>query len=123
MQSHPSHPRLARLISKCQKSASALFQKLNDVTLDIQVLELPQRGRGGRHSHPFPQTAGEPSSTCVAVPCGLAESISTPWIRDAFAALDTQLADAPETLFAAICSRDSSIVCYKISKGIIRPQV
>ena len=44
-------------------------------------------------------------------------------IRDAFAALDNQLADAPETLFVAICSEDSSIVYYKITKGITKPQV
>jgi DNA-binding transcriptional regulator PaaX len=44
-------------------------------------------------------------------------------IRDAFAVLDNQLADAPETLFVAICSDDSSIVYYKISKGIMKPQV
>ena len=44
-------------------------------------------------------------------------------IRDAFAALDNQLADPPETLFVAICSEDSSIVYYKISKGIMKPQV
>ena len=88
------------------------------------------------------QTAGEPTSTCIVVPCELAESLSTSWcvqtslwrglpsthfdshrIRDAFDALDSQLADAPETLFVAICSEDSSIVYYKISKGIIKPQV
>ncbi|KAF8445596.1 tRNA intron endonuclease [Boletus edulis BED1] len=128
MQSHPSHPRLAGLINKYPKSASALFQTFNDVTLahkwtDIQVLELPQCGRGAIKGLRPSLTAGEPSSTCVVVPCGLAESISTSWIRDAFAALDTQLADAPETLFVAICSGDSSIVYYKISKGIIKPQV
>lgn len=44
-------------------------------------------------------------------------------IRDAFDALDNQLADAPEALFVAICSEDSSTVYYKISKGMIKPEV
>lgn len=44
-------------------------------------------------------------------------------IRDAFDAVDNQLADAPEGLYVAICSEDSSIVYYKISKGIMKPQV
>ncbi|KAI9570259.1 tRNA intron endonuclease [Boletus coccyginus] len=128
MQSHPSYSRLAELMSSYPKSAGALFQTFNDVTLaqkwaDIEVLELPKCGRAAIKGFRPSLTAGEPPSTCVVVPCGLAESLSTSWIRDAFAALDTQLADAPETLFVAICSDDSSIVYYKISKGIRKPQV
>ncbi|KAG8219514.1 tRNA intron endonuclease [Butyriboletus roseoflavus] len=128
MQSHSSHPRLSELIKKYSKSASALFQTFNDVTLvqkwtDIQVLELLKCGRGAIKGIRPSLTAGEPPSTCVVVPCGLTESLSTSWIRDAFDALDNQLADAPETLFVAICSEDSSIVYYKISKGITKPQV
>ncbi|KAH0838025.1 tRNA intron endonuclease [Lanmaoa asiatica] len=126
MQSHPSQPRLAELIKKYPKSAGALFQTFNDVTLaqkwtDIEVLELPKCGRGAIKG--LRPSLGESPSTCIVVPCGLAESLSTSWIRDAFAALDNQLADAPETLFVAICSEDSSIVYYKISKGILKPQV
>ncbi|KAF8560040.1 hypothetical protein OG21DRAFT_1473543 [Imleria badia] len=128
MESHSFHPRLAELISKYPKSAGALFQTFNDVTLaqkwtDIQVLELSKCGRGAIKGLRPSLTAGEPPSTCVVVPCGLAESLSTSWIRGAFAALDDQLADAPETLFVAICSDDSSIVYYKITKGIMKPQV
>lgn len=41
-------------------------------------------------------------------------------IRDVFARLGT---DAPEAMFFAICAEDSSIVYYKISKGVVKPPV
>ncbi|KAG9314058.1 tRNA intron endonuclease [Chiua virens] len=130
MESHPSlqHPRLAELISKYPASAGALFQTFNDVTLaqkwtNIELLELDKCERGAIRGLRPSLTAGEPASMSVVVPCGLTESLSTEWIRDAFIGLDNQLVDAPDTLFVAICSEDSSIVYYKISKGIVKPQV
>jgi len=127
MQSHPSYPRLADLINKYPRSAGALFQTFNDVTLsqkwvDVDVLELPECGRVAIKGLRPSLTGDEPPSPCVVVPCGLAESLSTSWIRDVFAELDEQQT-APESFFIAFCSEDSSIVYYKITKGIMKPQV
>ncbi|KAF9240237.1 tRNA intron endonuclease [Melanogaster broomeanus] len=125
MQAHPSHPQLTQLLSAYPKSAGAFFQTYNDVTLaqkwsNIEVIDLPECQRGAIKGLRSSLTAGEPPSTCVVVPCSLAESLSTSWIRDAFARLG---ADAPDAIFVAICAEDSSIVYYKISKGIVKPQI
>ncbi|KAJ7909695.1 hypothetical protein B0H13DRAFT_1616314, partial [Mycena leptocephala] len=56
--------------------------------------------------------------TLHVVPCSLAETLSFAWLKTAFA----QLSDPPE-IYLAITSDDVSIVYYKISRGIIKPQV
>jgi len=128
MQSHPSYPRLADLINKYPRSAGALFQTFNDVTLaqkwiDVDVLELPDCGRVAIKGLRPSLTGDEPVSPCVVVPCGLAESLSTSWIRNVFTELGNEQQTALESFFLAFCSEDSSIVYYKISRGIIKPQV
>ncbi|KAF9222969.1 hypothetical protein BS17DRAFT_782888 [Gyrodon lividus] len=125
MQAHPSHPQLSQLLSKYPKIAGAFFQTYNDLTLaqkwtDIEVIDLPECQRGAIKGLRPPPATGEPRLVCVVVPCSLAESLSTSWIRGAFARLGT---DAPEAIFVAICAEDSSIVYYKISKGIVKPPV
>jgi len=112
MQSHPSHPSLAELITKHPKSAGALFQTYNDVTLaqkwtDIRVLELPKCRRGAIMGLRPSLTAGEPPSTSIVVPCGLAESLSTTWIRDAF--------DARQPA----CRRAGSALCSDLFRGLV----
>ncbi|KIL00201.1 hypothetical protein PAXRUDRAFT_821901 [Paxillus rubicundulus Ve08.2h10] len=123
MQAHPSHAHLSQLISKYPKAAGAFFQTYNDLTLaqkwtDIAVIDVPECGRAAIKGLRPPLTTEEHHSVCVVVPCSLAESLSTSWIRHVFARLGT---DAPEAMFVAICAEDSSIVYYKISKGIVKP--
>ncbi|KAH7924539.1 hypothetical protein BV22DRAFT_1035053 [Leucogyrophana mollusca] len=125
MQNHPSYPKLSQLIAKYPKASAALFQVYNDLLLaqrwsDIEVLDLPACSRGAiKGRRPITDTETI-RSTCVVVPCSIAESLSTSWFHAAFASLGDP---PPEEMYLAITTEDASTVYYKISKGIVKPPV
>ncbi|PCH40198.1 hypothetical protein WOLCODRAFT_131285 [Wolfiporia cocos MD-104 SS10] len=118
MQSHPSYPALSALLPKYPRSAGALFQTYNDLTLaqqwtDVEVIDLAPCSRGAFRGR-RPKTEDD---LCV-IPCSLSESVSLAWLQDAFRELGH-----PPQVYLAINTEDSSIVYYKISPGIVKPPV
>ncbi|KAK7048732.1 Sen15 domain-containing protein [Favolaschia claudopus] len=118
MQAHPSYPALAHLLPKYPRAAGSLFQAYNDIVLvqqwkDINVVDLEGISR-------VAITGKKPKTDAISyvVPCSLAETVSFGWLTTAF----TLLSDPPE-IFLAITSDDASIVYYKLSRGIVKPQV
>lgn len=125
MQTHPSYPELTRYLSKYPSSAGALFQTFNDVTLaqkwsDVELIDLSDCQRAAIKGLRPSTDSGEPPTACVVLPCALAEPISTSHFGAAFTSLGER---APKELYLAICAEDSSIVYYKISKGIVKPSI
>ncbi|OBZ68968.1 putative tRNA-splicing endonuclease subunit sen15 [Grifola frondosa] len=116
MENHVSYQALSSLLPKYPKTAGALFQTYNDLKLaqqwtDLEVIDLTSCSRGvlkGRR----PQT----DNVLHVIPCSLAESLSTSWIRAAFKELGE-----PSQIYLGINAEDSSIVYYKISPGIVKP--
>ncbi|KAJ7868288.1 tRNA intron endonuclease [Mycena leptocephala] len=118
MQAHPSYPALAHVLPKYPQAAGSLFQAYNDILLvqqwtDVQVVDLEGVSRAAI-------TGKKPKTdvTLCVVPCSLAETLSFAWLTTAF----TLLSDPPQ-IYLAITSDDASIVYYKISHGIVKPQV
>jgi tRNA-splicing endonuclease subunit Sen15 len=118
MDAHPSYPILRDLLHKYPRAAGALFQTYNDISLaqhwtDVQPLELPGCSRGAlRGTRPGVEEAS------FVVPCAMHEQLSAKWIRAAFEDLDN-----PDALYIAIVTEDSSLVYYKLSRGIVKPPV
>lgn len=116
MNAHPSYPVLRDLLHKHPHAAGALFQTYNDLALtqrwaSVKALDLPGCSRGAlRGTRP---NADAPS---FVVPCALHESLSASWIRAAFDGLGM-----PDALYLAIVADDSSLVYYKLSRGIVKP--
>ncbi|KAJ7058827.1 tRNA intron endonuclease [Mycena amicta] len=118
MQTHPSYTVLAPIVAKYPRAAGSLFQTYNDILYaqewtDVKVIELEGISRPAI-SGKKPKT----HTTLYVVPCSLAETLSFGWLQQAF----TQLSDPPE-IFLAIISDDASIVYYKLSRGIVKPQL
>ena len=116
MNAHPSYSALEPLLKKYPRAAGPLFQAYNDLSLaqrwaDVQPLDLPGWARGALKG----LRPGTDSTTFV-VPCALVESLSAAWIRAAFQGLGD-----PDALYLAIVSDDSSLVYYKLSRGIVKP--
>ncbi|KIY69261.1 hypothetical protein CYLTODRAFT_372999 [Cylindrobasidium torrendii FP15055 ss-10] len=115
---HPSAEILAPLLSKYPATSSSLFQVYNDVRYaqswtDVQVVDLGERGAvKGKRS----DTDEDEPETSYVVPCRISETISFSWIQEAFSALD-----GPEAVYLGITADDSSVVYYKLSKGIVKP--
>ncbi|KAJ7183587.1 tRNA intron endonuclease [Mycena filopes] len=110
MQSHPSYPALAHVLPKYPRAAGCLFQAYNDILLVVDLEGVSRAAITGKK----PKT----DTTLHVVPCSLAENLSMGWLKTAF----TLLSDPPE-IYLAIASDDASIVYYKISNGIVKPQV
>ncbi|KAH9968604.1 tRNA intron endonuclease, partial [Russula dissimulans] len=110
---------LSVVIKRYPHAASAVFQTYNDLLLaqqwnELEVVDLPQCGRCG-----FRGRRPENTNTRTSVvPCLLAETLSMNWLKSAFSELDN-----PGEVFLAICAEDSSIVYYKLSKGINKPPI
>ncbi|KAJ7909657.1 tRNA intron endonuclease [Mycena leptocephala] len=110
MQAHPSIS-LEHVLPKYPRAAGSLFQAYNDILLvqqwtDVKVVDLEAVSRAA--------ITGKKPNTDVT----LHVTLSFAWLKTAF----TQLSDPPE-IYLAITSDDASIVYYKISRGIIKPQV
>jgi tRNA-splicing endonuclease subunit Sen15 len=117
MDRHPSYALLKPHLSAHPRTAGALFQTYNDITLaqrwtDVRVLDLPGAGRAGLVGR-----RPDADANAYVVPCALAETLSPAWIRAVFDALPP----GAEAFFLAIAGEDSSVVYYKLSKGIAKP--
>ncbi|KAF7319778.1 Sen15 domain-containing protein [Mycena kentingensis (nom. inval.)] len=118
MQSHPSYAALAPIATKYPRAAGALFQTYNDILhaqewTEVEVIELQSVKRAA--------IAGKKPKTdekLYVLPCALAETLSFGWFQEAFA----ELSDPPE-IIVAITSDDASIVYYKLSRGLVKPQL
>jgi tRNA-splicing endonuclease subunit Sen15 len=134
MEAHPSHPTLVPYLQKYARVAGALWQTFNDIALaqswdDVALHDLPGCSRaaisGYRPAPAISSAAGtaafkraedEKAPRLFVVPCSLAESLSASWIRAAFDELGT-----PPSFYLAICAEDSSVVYYKLNRGIVKP--
>ncbi|KAL4261583.1 SEN15 family protein [Pleurotus pulmonarius] len=108
--------------TKYPRTMGTLFLAYNDLVYsqrwtDVEILDLKSCSRaairGCRRLN-----ANNTHNTQIAnvVPCTLSELISLEWLGNAF----ISLGDPPE-VYLAITSDDSSIVYYKISRGIVKP--
>jgi tRNA-splicing endonuclease subunit Sen15 len=117
MDHHTSYPILREHLVAHPRTAGALLQAYNDLALaqrwaDVAPLALPATGRAGL-AGVRPQTG----TRAYVVPCGLTETLSPAWVRTVFDALPNDV----DAFFLAIVADDSSVVYYKISKGIVKP--
>ncbi|KAF8322591.1 hypothetical protein DL93DRAFT_2162719 [Clavulina sp. PMI_390] len=80
--------------------------------IDVTVEDLPALSRGilkGKKS--------AEEGTRIVVPCSLAENLSIEWLNTVFANQDP----TPMEIWVGIVADDSSLVYYKLSKGIVKP--
>ncbi|KIJ54355.1 hypothetical protein M422DRAFT_25276 [Sphaerobolus stellatus SS14] len=116
MESHPSYTILSPVIAKYPRVGGAMFLTYNDLVhtqrwKDVEILELPRTDRVAlRGKRP------ETSASHTIVPCLLAESLSIEWLENVFEEVNEQ-----HEIYMGILSDDSSIVYYRISKGIVKP--
>ncbi|KAF4598987.1 hypothetical protein EYR38_007400 [Pleurotus pulmonarius] len=116
MEAHPSYRDISSLSTKYPRAAGTLFLAYNDIVYsqqwtDVEVLDLEPCSRAAiRGRRPNAER------TLNVVPCALSELISLEWLENAF----VSLANPPE-VYLAITTEDSSIVYYKISRGIVKP--
>nr|GAT50809.1 predicted protein [Mycena chlorophos] len=118
MQNHKSYTVLAPILQKYPRAAGSLFQTYNDIVYaqqwsDVDLVQLDSISRAAI-SGKRPNT----DATVYVVPCSLAETLSFDWLQQAFA----QLQD-PQEIFLAITSDDASLVYYKLSRGMVKPQL
>ncbi|EJD34853.1 hypothetical protein AURDEDRAFT_176107 [Auricularia subglabra TFB-10046 SS5] len=116
MDRHPAYKPIAGLMQRYPVLAGSLFQVYNDLMLaqqweELQPVELPNAGRvvvkGKR-----PKT----DNVQYVLPCSLAESLSLA----GFGAVFRELEGVSE-VHVGICSEDSSVVYYRLSRGIVKP--
>ncbi|KAF8610329.1 hypothetical protein BDV93DRAFT_13209 [Ceratobasidium sp. AG-I] len=115
MEKHPSYPNLAVYLQKYLKARGAIYQAYSDITYgqqwsDVQVIDAPRIQRiiisGKRQEQSF------------VIPCGLDETLSMNWISEAFEGLPIS---SSSDVYLGIVSDDSSVVYYKITPGIVKP--
>lgn len=108
------------------RHAGCLFQTYNDLKLaqkwtNISIVDIPGLKRSAiRGDVPAPAETSEEKSdpqSRVVVPCTLSENLSIEWINTVF---DT-VVPPPTEIYLGIVSDDSSIVYYKLSKGMVKP--
>ncbi|KAF8580135.1 hypothetical protein K439DRAFT_1357948, partial [Ramaria rubella] len=107
---------LLPFMTKYPHLSGCLFQVYNDLLhtqrwVGLEVQALPVCGR-------IALKGNRPDSKIIhlVVPCYLSESLCLDWIVSVF----HELNDASE-IHLAIVSDDSSIVYYRVSKGIVKP--
>ncbi|KAF9648031.1 hypothetical protein BDM02DRAFT_3097127 [Thelephora ganbajun] len=118
MEKHPSFPAVSHLLKKYPNVGGALFQTYNDLSLgqgwkDVQVLDLQTCSR--------PALRGIRPGSDVSVyvlPCWLSENLTMSLVHGAF----EDMGGVTE-FYMAITAEDSSIVYYKLSKGLVKPQL
>ncbi|KDQ25679.1 hypothetical protein PLEOSDRAFT_1046111, partial [Pleurotus ostreatus PC15] len=106
---------ISSLSTKYPRTTGSLFLVYNDIVYsqlwtDVQVLDLEPCTRAAIRG------CRRLNAIANIVPCTLSELVSLQWLDNAFVSLD----DPPE-VYLAITSDDSSIVYYKISRGIVKP--
>lgn len=122
METHPSYRAMTAIAKKYPSHAGSLFQTYNDIALaqqwkDLEVVDLGDHCLRGAVRGRRP-TFDNPDTILSVVPCSLAETVSLAFLQQAFSALS----DPPE-IYLAVNAEDSSIVYYKISAGIVKPQL
>ncbi|KAF7293739.1 Sen15 domain-containing protein [Mycena chlorophos] len=114
MQNHKSYTVLAPILQKYPPRSRILVP-------DIQRHSISGKRPNTVGYSPHSQSIFLRSIQDVAVyvvPCSLAETLSFDWLQQAFA----QLQD-PQEIFLAITSDDASLVYYKLSRGMVKPQL
>ncbi|KIO25664.1 hypothetical protein M407DRAFT_244024 [Tulasnella calospora MUT 4182] len=108
------------------RHAGSLFQAYNDLKLaqkwtNISIVDIPALKRSAvRGDMPAAAETSEENSTLqsrIVVPCTLSENLSIEWINTVFDAV----IPPPSEIYLGIVSDDSSIVYYKLSKGMVKP--
>ncbi|KAF8339968.1 tRNA intron endonuclease [Cantharellus anzutake] len=117
MEGHPSFPSLRVLSEKYPKQSQSLFQAYNDILyaqqwIDVEVKDISEAGRAVISG----KISAEDISR-VVVPCSLAETFTIDWLKKLYIHCSPQTRE----FLLAIVSDDSSLVYYKISKGIVKP--
>ncbi|KAF9511379.1 hypothetical protein BS47DRAFT_1331017 [Hydnum rufescens UP504] len=108
---------LQTVCARYPKHAQSLFQTYNDMIyvqqwVDVNVVEIAELSRAivtGR------KAADEPMR--IVVPCSLSENLSIKWLNDVF----QNCSPIPNEIWIGIVGDDSSMVYYKLSKGIVKP--
>jgi len=120
MESHPIHSDDVRdLCQKYPRQAGSFFQAISDLKfsqkwLEVEAVDLEKAGRiviSGR------KDAQEPLR--IVAPCSLSESLSIQWLNAIF----DEVSPPPTEIYLGITSEDSSIVYYRLSKGIVKPPI
>jgi len=117
MDSHPSYGALEAICAKYPKHSQSLFQTYNDILytqqwVDVQIDDVPLAQRAvisGRRNHDEPLR--------VVAPCSLTENLSIEWLNKIF----DNHSPPPSEVWIGIVGDDSSLVYYKLSKGIVKP--
>jgi len=118
MNKHSSYPALVVYLQKYLKSRGATYQAYNDIIhgqqwSDVQLIDAPCVERAIISGKRQEQTVQS-----FVIPCGLDEMLSINWISEAFKDLPVS---ENSDVYLGIVSDDSSIVYYKISLGIVKP--
>lgn len=120
MESHPTYENLAPFVARYPRHAQSLFQVYNDIVYtqrwtDVTIEDIPELNRVAVRGKKDPS---EPSK--LVVPCSLAEDLSIGWITQVF---ESRSPKEPSlaAIWVGIVADDSSLVYYKLSKGIIKP--
>ncbi|KAF8527424.1 tRNA intron endonuclease, partial [Hysterangium stoloniferum] len=109
--------KISSLTKKYPHLSGALFQTFNDLLLAQRWYDLEIRETLTAKHVIIEGKRPETHLTHIVVPCHLSDSLSMKWLTSIFEDLN----DVPE-LYLAIISEDSSIVYYRISSGIVKPQ-
>jgi len=118
MNSHPAYSDdVKALCQKYPRQAGSFFQAYSDLKfsqkwLELKTIDLEKAQRVvimGR------KDATEP--TRIVAPCSLGESLSIQWLNAIF----DEVSPPPAEIYLGITSEDSSIVYYRLSKGIVKP--
>ncbi|KAJ7795145.1 tRNA intron endonuclease [Mycena olivaceomarginata] len=125
MQEHPSYQVLAHVLPTYPRAAGSVFQANNDILLvqqwtDVEIVDLEGISRAAI-SGKKPKT----DTNLYVVSCSLAEiqTLSFGWcVLPLLASMAFDLIKCIE-IFLAITSDNASIVYYKLSRGIVKPQV
>ncbi|KAG8996450.1 hypothetical protein FRB94_008281 [Tulasnella sp. JGI-2019a] len=108
---------IRELCERYPRQAGSFFQAYSDLKfsqkwLDIEAVDLAKARRlviKGR------KDANEPLR--IVAPCSLGESLSIQWLNAIF----EEVSPSPMEIYLGITSDDSSIVYYRLSKGMVKP--
>ncbi|KAF9783510.1 hypothetical protein BJ322DRAFT_159039 [Thelephora terrestris] len=144
MEKHPSFSAVSHLLKKYPNVGGALFQTYNDLSLgnslcsSVHLLVTDLRrarlclidgvGQGWKDVEVLDlQTCSRPAlkgvrpgtdASLYVLPCWLSENLTMSLIHRAF----EDMGDVQE-VYMAITAEDSSIVYYKLSRGLVKPQL
>jgi len=114
MESHASYPALAEMCRLYPRHAQSLFQVYNDILYaqqwrEVAVENLPLLSRA--------IIKGKKTGQRIVIPCSLADQLSIDWFNTVF----SSQTPVPDQIWVGIVADDSSLVYYKLSKGMVKP--